>query len=402
MQGVLVAQRFLPSVTFLRNAFTVIFPSLPKFATKDLCTHSRIPPKLLLTPPPKISRIPQSVGKIGKFQKNGKNCWSIWQHVPIVPTMTGALHREAVRLLTCLDSEKIVVPYKHAPPPQRNAVMRVNFSFIITAFVALSLISGTVGCSVTGPWYKPTSYAFSNPFSRDRSGGASPASFWSDTSATELPSLASQPNLGTPPGGYTGATSLANRSAGASSTPPAHWGAENPMASPGFSNVHGGFTHPEPSQHFSYTPPPSAHFGQHTPHTVAQGQNQFAFQPQESFHQMQHQTVPPHMAQPHMGQPHMAQPHMIAPQHPPMGNMPGQHGGWGEQPNHTWQPPPSAWDQQPMQHHPGGVPQHGGFGVPPAGFGQEQMPPPTFHHDQSFGMPAQQQHHAAPPSHFWH
>ena len=37
MQDVLV-RSFLPSVAFLRNAFTVTLPSLPKFATKDLRT----------------------------------------------------------------------------------------------------------------------------------------------------------------------------------------------------------------------------------------------------------------------------------------------------------------------------------------------------------------------------
>jgi len=291
--------------------------------------------------------------------------------------------------------------------------MRVNFSFIITAFVALSLISGTVGCSLTGPWYKPTSYAFSNPFSKDKPGDG-PSSFWANTTAPPLPSSESQPNLGTPPGGHTGATSLTHRS-GDASNPPAHWGAENPMASQGLSNVHGGFTHPthpEPSQHFSYTPPQVDHFGQHVSHSVAQqGQNQFMFQPQESLHHMPSHTVSPHTAQPHMAQSHMAQshmvqPHMVQPQHPSMGNMPGHHGGWGEQPNHTWQPQAPAWDSQPIQQHPGGMPQHDGFGfppqsmnVPPAGFGQGQMPPPAFHHDQSFGMPAPQQ---APPPQFWH
>ncbi len=79
--------------------------------------------------------------------------------------------------------------------------MRTRIKSIVTAFVLLSLVSGAIGCrSNGGPWYNPKTYAFHNPFGKDEA----PLYGSEGTSqANTRPSIGEQPNVNTPPGGYT-------------------------------------------------------------------------------------------------------------------------------------------------------------------------------------------------------
>ncbi|MDR0869970.1 MAG: hypothetical protein LBN39_04175 [Planctomycetaceae bacterium] len=70
---------------------------------------------------------------------------------------------------------------------------------IAAVLVVLSLVSGAVGCkSNGGPWYKPNTYAFYNPFN-----GKDAMDSEGSAHASIKPSLDSQPNVNVPPGGYT-------------------------------------------------------------------------------------------------------------------------------------------------------------------------------------------------------
>ena len=140
--------------------------------------------------------------------------------------------------------------------------MRVHFSFIVTTFVALLLVSGTTGCrSNGGAWYKPTSYTFSNPikipFSKDKES----APLYADSQNTK-PSLGEIPSVNTPPSGYTTDGSLAAGRTGSaggtvSTNPPEHWPQHNNPMAPNSSGT-GGYSGPiaaYPSDYLPYTEP---------------------------------------------------------------------------------------------------------------------------------------------------
>ena len=79
--------------------------------------------------------------------------------------------------------------------------MRIHCYSLLTLFVALLFVSGTVGCQHTGgPWYKTNSYSFWKPTSKKTS-QAPPYS--SESLANSKPSSESQPNISSIPGGYT-------------------------------------------------------------------------------------------------------------------------------------------------------------------------------------------------------
>ncbi|MDR0328244.1 MAG: hypothetical protein LBI05_08125 [Planctomycetaceae bacterium] len=147
--------------------------------------------------------------------------------------------------------------------------MRVHFSSVITLFVALLFVSGTVGCHHTGgDWYKVSSYTFSNPFDKDKDGlaakkGGQAPPFSSGALATVKPSTDSKPVVGlsTPPGGYSDgnradSSIITGLSAGAagtvSTTPPEHWGQQNLAAQQGSPNQYNGYPVTEPSQYSPY------------------------------------------------------------------------------------------------------------------------------------------------------
>ncbi len=90
--------------------------------------------------------------------------------------------------------------------------MRTRIQTIVTAFVLLSLVSGAIGCrSNGGPWYHPKTYSFHNPF-----GAKEAPLFGADESAqaNARPSMGEQPNVNTPPGGYTNKEEEARFNAG--------------------------------------------------------------------------------------------------------------------------------------------------------------------------------------------
>ena len=130
----------------------------------------------------------------------------------------------------------LVVYSQHGVTPLIGSgitVMQVHFSSVAVVFAALLLVAGSVGCrSNGGDWYNPKSYAWTNPFSRDDQ--VAPRS--SENLAKTRPSFSDQPNVSTPPGGYSdGSSGIASRSTSPagiqndSSTNP--WGQQSPMAS---------------------------------------------------------------------------------------------------------------------------------------------------------------------------
>jgi len=169
--------------------------------------------------------------------------------------------------------------------------MRVHFSSIVAVFAALLLISGTTGCQLNGPWYQPSSYAFSSPFGKP-GGQRSP-----DALAGSRPNLGERPNVDPPKGGYTNQGSLAQRSSQgtqggfgtdpwgqqqtASQTPPEHLGLGNysqvavadPSNPPNYM-VYGG-------ENSSYASPQGAA----TPYQNTQYQQQYAPQQQYQYQQ---------------------------------------------------------------------------------------------------------------------
>ena len=79
--------------------------------------------------------------------------------------------------------------------------MRTRTKSIVAAFVLLSLVSGAIGCrSNGGPWYNPKSYTWHNPL---KSSEAPPYGVEGAAQANTRPSMGAQPNVNTPPGGYT-------------------------------------------------------------------------------------------------------------------------------------------------------------------------------------------------------
>ena len=143
--------------------------------------------------------------------------------------------------------------------------MRVHFSFIVAIFVAFLLVSGTTGCvSKGGPWYSPSSYTFANPF--DKKEKSSSAPIFGEALPNAKPSLDGVPDIGTPKGGYTDATSFAATPSNSvpgtvSSNPPEHWGQQNHIASQSSPSPYGGYT--SPSQYSPYTA--EAYGGQSVP-----------------------------------------------------------------------------------------------------------------------------------------
>ncbi|MGL4594287.1 MAG: hypothetical protein ACRCUY_06115 [Thermoguttaceae bacterium] len=78
--------------------------------------------------------------------------------------------------------------------------MRISLTTIVSCIAVFALCSGMIGCkSNGGPWYKTSTYTFSNPLSRTEA----PAFQQEEMARTSVkPHLESQPNLQTPPGGY--------------------------------------------------------------------------------------------------------------------------------------------------------------------------------------------------------
>lgn len=123
-------------------------------------------------------------------------------------------------------------------PTHRMLDMRVHFSPIVTVYVALVLILGTVGCQNTGgAWYNPKSYTWTNPFSKD-----SHNSLYSSSKKPAKPSIESRPNVSPPEGGYTSNGSYAGRSAGYSSGHSLDGGQQNLMTAQPSSSPYAGFS----------------------------------------------------------------------------------------------------------------------------------------------------------------
>ena len=125
--------------------------------------------------------------------------------------------------------------------------MRIHFSSVVTIFVMLLFISGTVGCrSNGGAWYNPKSYTWTNPFAKDNQ--APPYMPDSFANANKLPSLDSQPNISNPPGGYSNESSLYSSRSGSHSGDMGGYspdqGYQNSGSSP---NPYGGYSIAEPS-----------------------------------------------------------------------------------------------------------------------------------------------------------
>jgi hypothetical protein len=254
--------------------------------------------------------------------------------------------------------------------------MRVYFSPIVAIFVALSLVSGTVGCRNTGgPWYNPSTYAFSNPFGKDR-----PASPGSSSIANKKPSLGAQPNISAAPGGYTDGSSMAaspaSSSGTVSSTPPSHWSQHSPTMQQASPNSYGGYTVADPSQYSPQTYSESyGGQGTATPYhqySATQGQQQSPYQqyPQEAVQQAHSYPAMPYGEQ----NAQTVYQTTSAYQQQPMHNVPaGSYGGM-EQPspygyNGVAHPGDPYAGMQQMQQP---------TAVPPSGFGQEQTMPSTY------------------------
>ena len=267
--------------------------------------------------------------------------------------------------------------------------MQVHFSFAAAVMTLLLIMPGTIGCrSNGGPWYKPDTYAFVNPFDKEamNRGGTAPP-FGADVAANLKPSLDAQPNISPPLGGYTAeGNPLAALSMGGSTQPPEAWGAQNLMSHQGavpHQGPPGGYSVPEPS-HYS----PSDIYVTHgsAPHQGAPYQDS----PQSGSWQY-HEPV--HQASNTLSQTSHQPTALQQPAHVPMGGVP-----MGGAPN-AWEVP---GQQSPHQSPFGGVmssppspsPQDafGGSAVPsgfPSGgsvYDQQpvphQSPPPV---QQSFG-----------------
>jgi hypothetical protein len=79
--------------------------------------------------------------------------------------------------------------------------MRIRTESIVTALVCVSLLFGAIGCRLNGgAWYNPKSYSWHNPF---KSNEAPSFDAEGTAHASVKPSLGAQPNVTTPPGGYT-------------------------------------------------------------------------------------------------------------------------------------------------------------------------------------------------------
>ena len=279
--------------------------------------------------------------------------------------------------------------------------MRVHFSSVATAFVALLFVLGTVGCQHTGgDWYKPSSYAW-GPKSNSNDSSGAPRSLGGQ--ANPRPSHNDQPNVYVPPGGYSDGTraTAATGTSGGSADP---WGQHQTTSQVPPGHLLGGFTDPPPSTVPSHYPPDylmgNIHGNQQGIATAQQQQ----FAPQQSQHpqEMWHQQGQTPYGPSNFGaaeQTAFNQQHNPSVYQPPhTQNIQTGHSGmdyhqgnqsWG---NQTWGGQAPHGTMQQMDPF-GGVQQAGT--VPQAGFGYDQhmqmqapphqgFPQQDFHHQQGF------------------
>ena len=294
--------------------------------------------------------------------------------------------------------------------------MQVQFSSVAAIFVALLFVSGTVGCrSNGGDWYNPKTYSWTNPFSKEEQESLRP----SDALANTKPSLDSQPNISSPPGGYTDRTGVGGRSGSTAAEP---WAAQqHPMVSqtpPSHLSGLGGYTTvAESSSVPSYNPMEGSvshnnHSMNH--HSIAATTQQYAPHhnqspyPQNSYPQQE--MWQPQNAMPY-GPSDYVQTGLHQPvntgvypqhQHAPMGGLGGmEHQQGNYAPYGTYGTPyqgvmpqsdPYAAVQQPATVPQAGfydqqmlTPQQGGYpsGAAPAGF----PPQPTYQQQPAGGFP---------------
>ncbi|MGL6225647.1 MAG: hypothetical protein ACRC10_03365 [Thermoguttaceae bacterium] len=77
-------------------------------------------------------------------------------------------------------------------------------SKLAIALLVFAVCCSLLGCrSNGGPWYKPSSYAFNNPFNKNKAGLYDEESRFADNTPASLPREGMRPNVSTPPGGYT-------------------------------------------------------------------------------------------------------------------------------------------------------------------------------------------------------
>lgn len=231
--------------------------------------------------------------------------------------------------------------------------MRVYFSSIAAIAVALLFVSGTVGCrSNGGDWYKPTTYSWTNPFAKNSPVTPRPSDAFADAKKPK-PTLGAHPDISAPQGGYSDASSLANRSPSPAGTSggfaPDPWGQQSPPASHTPPNhLGGGYVIAESS---SYPPPyvtsEQTAGGQQTSYITQQ--NTMPYGPSDYERTGYHQPVTPGVYQ-----------------QPPQQASMGPYGGMEQQgqyaPFGVMQNDPYGAIQQPVV-------------VPPAGFGFEQQQP---------------------------
>ena len=221
--------------------------------------------------------------------------------------------------------------------------MRIHFSSVATAFVALLFVLGTVGCKHTGgDWYNPKSYTWTTPSSKD-----SPASPRSGALANQKPSLNDQPNISTPLGGHSDGSraTAATRDPGVSAVD--HWGQNQVTSQTPPGHLLTGYTEPAPSAIPSNYPPDYLMGG--NPHGNQQGID--ATQP---WHLQQNQHPQQNQFAAHAPQDMWHQQSQMSHEQSNFGTM--QQAGLHQQGN------PSVY-QHPHQAHqfPGGV--HGGTGI---------------------------------------
>ena len=266
--------------------------------------------------------------------------------------------------------------------------MQVNFSLIAALSAALLLLPGTTGCrSNGGPWYNPSTYAFSNPFASNpfaKDGSLAPP-FSADALAESKPSLGSNPNIGLPPGGYTDGSIVSNTGT-PSTNPPERWGesqnamsalaasanaisSANAMPAQGHPGFYSGYSVPEASQ---YSPSHADAFAA-SPSAPGIGAAGFTTQtpPGQSPHLYQPDSVHHASANPMIQnyQPTALQQH--APSNPMPGNVPlAANESWEQSQHHAF-----GGMQQPHTIPPGTM--------PPGGFVYEQAP------SQPHAMPTQ-------------
>ena len=148
--------------------------------------------------------------------------------------------------------------------------MRMTPSSVVTVFVALLFVSGTVGCrSNGGPWYNPKSYAFTNPFTKDKDNPAPP--FSAGHTAQGKPSLGAKPNVDVPDGGYSDSSRLATRSPSQSGMQGGHSFESQP--SPVASSLHSGYSVADPS-------PYPSHYMSGQPSVTTASHAQYQYQPE--------------------------------------------------------------------------------------------------------------------------